>query len=258
MSLILDFEGPVPKHVAINGVCYSVDSFKRPPLRCFRCLLFGHGSLTCKFTKVRCQRCCQIHDEQQGSVPCTNPFFCLFCGDNHKYSDRSCRINRKAEDIERKKEEGTLTDADAREDFKALNNSRFNHKNSRPSREYTTPGASTSRPSTSGQYASHPRQDASVRRKLPDRKTTTIQNNYYDVLSEDSDFYPSHEDSRRNRRHQNKTQYFTSPKKSYKDAAINKTSTHNFPPNYNNPLNDHNYTAPVTTSREYQSHVQKD
>jgi len=126
MTVILDFVGSLPKNVAVSSVSYPVDVFKRPPLRCYKCFLFGHGSLTCKFIKSRCQRCCGIHEAGSDSPTCSNPLFCLFCGGSHRYSDRSCPVNIKAENIDKKREEGTLADKDVRQAYKELNANRVN------------------------------------------------------------------------------------------------------------------------------------
>ena len=140
LSVFLDFNLTVPKKVALDGFVYHVSAYKRPPLRCFRCLQYGHSTLTCTAPNSRCKRCCVIHSDES---PCNNPIFCKFCGGNHWYYDNSCPINIKMNEIERKKIEGNLTEDEAWKACRFLNNNVSNRTSSNNLTDRTRPRPSS-------------------------------------------------------------------------------------------------------------------
>ena len=103
MTVYLDFDGIVPRRVSLQNVSYRVQQVRQPPKRCFKCFLFDHSTLTCTFRGTRCTNCCEVHPDPDS---CPKPLKCLFCNGPHKYTDKICEYNKKAEDIENKKNWG--------------------------------------------------------------------------------------------------------------------------------------------------------
>ena len=128
MTIIIGTEGVLPKKVATDNVAFPVTKYVRPPLRCYKCHLFGHGTLTCESSKRRCVRCGDFHENLQD---CTKNYFCIFCKGNHRYSSRECPVNVKAWDIEYRKNTNQIEILTARKEFRELN--RLVKGTSRPS-----------------------------------------------------------------------------------------------------------------------------
>ena len=204
LSVFLDFHLTVPKKVALDGFVYNVSAYKRPPLRCFRCLQFAHGTLTCTAPHSRCRRCCDIHSDDSS---CNNPVFCKFCGGDHWYYDNTCPVNVKANEIERKKLEGTLTEEEARKAFRFLNNNVFNRPSSTILTARPRPNSSSgnhpslsnlTKPSTSGSGSQIRTTSGAIpystvaKSALNMAPTCAVQTrNRYETLTDDSDFYNS-------------------------------------------------------------------
>ena len=117
-QVVFGISGSLPQMVAIDNVTYHVSKYIRPPLRCYNCHLFGHGTLTCKNNKRRCIRCGLFHEDL---ASCTKPFYCVFCKGDHKYSSRDCPVNIKAKKIENDKNSNVITLELAKERFRDLN-----------------------------------------------------------------------------------------------------------------------------------------
>lgn len=85
LAIRLKFRGPLPTRVAIQSFSYRVLPHTLPVPRCTRCLLFGHGNVSCN-GKVRCGRCSGFHPADA----CERPESCLFCGADHRPTSRQC------------------------------------------------------------------------------------------------------------------------------------------------------------------------
>ena len=72
LAIRLKFRGPLPTRVAIQSFSYRVLPHTLPVPRCTRCLLFGHGNVSCN-GKVRCGRCSGFHPADA----CERPESCL-------------------------------------------------------------------------------------------------------------------------------------------------------------------------------------
>ena len=108
----------VPRKVGLCNTSYEVNIFYREPLRCYKCHLFGHGTITCKEDKGRCSNCAGYH-KLEGA--CALPSFCVLCKENHKYNDFHCEFNEKARDIEKRRAKGEINQADTKRLLKELN-----------------------------------------------------------------------------------------------------------------------------------------
>ena len=117
-QIILGVSDHLPELVAIDNVTFRVTQYTRPPLRCYNCHFFGHGTLTCKRTKRRCMRCGEFHE---GLESCSKPYFCIFCKGGHRYSSRECPINTTAREVESKRNTNEITESEARDQFRELN-----------------------------------------------------------------------------------------------------------------------------------------
>ena len=127
--IIIGALGKLPELIATDNVAFPVQKYHRPPLRCFKCHLFGHGTLTCKSPKKRCVRCGEFHDNLND---CNKDYFCIFCKGSHRYSSRECQVNVRAKEIESKKGTNEITFEDAREEFRDLNRLVRNTPTNRP------------------------------------------------------------------------------------------------------------------------------
>jgi len=97
-SLRLIFKGKLPEKVAIGHTSYSVHQYTFPIPKCFRCLMYGHGIMTCK-NKQRCSKCSQFNHNFKD---CPNKDYCFYCHGDHPPNTNSCRIHREAQNINTK------------------------------------------------------------------------------------------------------------------------------------------------------------
>ena len=85
LAVRLKFRGPIPPRVALDGAVYRVRAHTLPVLRCTRCLMFGHGNISCN-GKARCRKCSGFH----ATDGCSRTDHCLFCGLGHPPTSRQC------------------------------------------------------------------------------------------------------------------------------------------------------------------------
>ena len=252
LSVLMDFENSLPKKVAVDGLTYSVEAVKRPPLRCYKCLLFGHGTLTCRFNGTRCQRCCQTHNEED--IPtCSKPFFCLLCGEGHKYSDRKCIFNIKAQEIENKREANLLDEEEYRKALRELNKNKFSkgpQKNPTRLRTYNSPThqaqaipseyKQTNRTTNSELYSTK------LKSSLPN-----LTNQFESLTDDEEDFFLPPKMGKR--RPSERSRYFINSRQ--KSPLAHQNNQAQIPEVFTNPMNEHSYTIPVTSSEDYRSHT---
>lgn len=126
-EIMIGTKESMPTGVKIGTINYRVYRHMKPPLRCYRCHFFGHGSLTCHTRQQRCARCGGFHDDLPD---CSNPQFCFFCRGNHRYNDRQCEFNIKAWEVERQKLDGDITNDLAIKKYQELNKIAISRSNS--------------------------------------------------------------------------------------------------------------------------------
>ena len=63
-------------------------------------------------------RCGIFHEKLS---ECNKDYFCIFCKENHRYTDQKCVINQQAKEIERMKNNKEITIEKARELYSILN-----------------------------------------------------------------------------------------------------------------------------------------
>jgi len=97
-SLKITFRGPLPNKLTIGHISYKVYQYTFPISKCFKCLMYGHGLISCK-NKIRCSKCSQQDHKYKD---CKNPPHCFFCKGNHTAYDKTCPIHQKAQEINKK------------------------------------------------------------------------------------------------------------------------------------------------------------
>ncbi|XP_042871330.1 uncharacterized protein LOC122252759 [Penaeus japonicus] len=97
-SLRITFQGILPQKVIIGHTSYSVQQYIFPIPKCFKCLRYGHGILTCK-NRTRCSKCSQYdHNFKE----CTNNPYCFFCDEQHIPAHLTCKVHIQAQEINKK------------------------------------------------------------------------------------------------------------------------------------------------------------
>lgn len=111
LTVRVKFSGPLPSRVGIGHTVYAVSPFHFPVLRCFTCLRFGHGSISCR-SKLRCVKCSGFHS----ATDCTNTPACFFCRGAHRATHKFCPVVQSAREFSRNLEGDAL-----REKLRSLN-----------------------------------------------------------------------------------------------------------------------------------------
>ena len=85
--LLLTFNSMIlPPHVTLQNCRYTTRLHTSLPLRCKRCLRYGHGERACTSRTERCARCGEGHP----SAGCSRPFRCAACDGSHPVTDPEC------------------------------------------------------------------------------------------------------------------------------------------------------------------------
>lgn len=111
MSVLLEFQGGVlPERVKVGCLSFPVREFVPPPLRCYKCQLYGHIAAVCR-GKQKCYKCGGEHRieecKENSQVKCCN------CGGQHTVTYGGCEVRKKAVEIEKVKKENNITYAEA-------------------------------------------------------------------------------------------------------------------------------------------------
>ncbi|MPC81380.1 hypothetical protein E2C01_075993 [Portunus trituberculatus] len=85
LAIHLKFCLPLPKRVAIGNMVYHVRPHTLPVMHCTRCLLFGHGNISCN-GRAHCRKCSGYHDTDG----CVREDHCLFCGPSYHPTSKQC------------------------------------------------------------------------------------------------------------------------------------------------------------------------
>lgn len=94
-SLRITFSGFLPERIAIGHTSYKVRQYTFPIIKCYNCLRYGHGIVTCK-NKMRCSKCSQ-HGHKISE--CENNPYCFFCDEEHFPNNIECKKHREAQEI---------------------------------------------------------------------------------------------------------------------------------------------------------------
>lgn len=97
----------LPKKVMLGYMSYSVRSYERPPLRCFKCQKFEHIGV-CR-ERRRCRWCSGDHDGKE----CKETAKCCNCGGNNPALYRGCIYYQKAENVQKVRKENKVSYAEA-------------------------------------------------------------------------------------------------------------------------------------------------
>ena len=98
LSVKINFNGQeLPTRVYIGSISFKVRRYNLPPLRCFKCQMFGHMANGCT-REERCNICSGNHNMRDCT---TNIVKCANCGASHSASSRNCPLNKEAVEIEK-------------------------------------------------------------------------------------------------------------------------------------------------------------
>ena len=251
MTVIIGTEGVLPREVATDNVAFPVTRYVRPPLRCFKCHMFGHGTLTCQFSKRRCVRCGDFHENLQD---CTKNYFCIFCKGNHRYSSRECPVNIRAWDIEYRKNTNQIDIPKARKEFSELN--RLVKVRSSVGTRHGNNGYSNNRPVTNSSTGAIPKRRSNIRGNSQQDFYEIVVDNPEDTMSE----LGSQEsvDETYSARLKSKSYYRSkkprsSPNRSREEWPRLPRLQNNYP--FNN-TEDFNVRTPLTSSETYHAQLQ--
>ena len=128
-----------PEFIRLGRLQVDVEDFISPPLRCFRCQRYGHGSNWnngCKEKKV-CKRCAGEHDhrseDEHGQfVFCQKDKFCIHCKENHEVGSRDCSMEKKERELKKYAEDQKITVGEARRQIKKSMSERIRPRASVP------------------------------------------------------------------------------------------------------------------------------
>ena len=108
-TAIITFKSTVlPRNIEIGYFTEKVELFIPNPMRCMKCMLFGHTKNNCNRQKI-CAKCGENFHEN-----CTNPLKCTQCGENHSSLDKDCPVWKDEVEIKRIQTEKRITIREAR------------------------------------------------------------------------------------------------------------------------------------------------
>ena len=119
-TVILSFDNNPPQHVEIGWLSFQTKPYIPPPVRCFKCQLYGHVSASCR-GRTTCPRCAQNHDfancplkyihtssdGQNNGIKCPN------CGLDHPAGYKGCSAFQRAKEITKFKTLNNMTYSEA-------------------------------------------------------------------------------------------------------------------------------------------------
>ena len=113
-TIVLKFKTAIlPKTLKIGYLKVPVDIYIPNPLQCYRCFKFGHHERQCT-SDNHCKRCSAKENETHHTDPCSKPFKCLNCGEEHYSTSRTCKVWQKEKEIITIKYREGLSFAEAR------------------------------------------------------------------------------------------------------------------------------------------------
>lgn len=100
----------------MNEKKIKVLPYVEEPMRCFKCLKFGHQKMRCNFAKEPvCGRCARPqHVDRQKNEKCTGDSYCVNCeSDEHGSFDKRCMVYKKEFEIAKIKADERVTFGEA-------------------------------------------------------------------------------------------------------------------------------------------------
>jgi hypothetical protein len=88
-TLLLTFEGELPKKVRVGCLSIRVRPYVQDPLRCYKCLRFGHTQARCFRGRAVCSRC---GEEGHLGKSCKQAPRCTNCGGEHSAFSGACPV----------------------------------------------------------------------------------------------------------------------------------------------------------------------
>ena len=88
-TVIIAYDGELPKSVTVGITDYDVEIYYQEPIRCNRCQRFNHKAIHCKAAKAACVRCGGDHDYNECTVN-SHSVKCVNCGKAHSSAYKGC------------------------------------------------------------------------------------------------------------------------------------------------------------------------
>lgn len=85
-TVALEFRGPYPHEILLNGLVFRPEKQLPSPLRCKNCQKLGHTERFCTTPKT-CPTCGKNHDSTEN---CTSPPHCVNCNGDHSANSLTC------------------------------------------------------------------------------------------------------------------------------------------------------------------------
>jgi hypothetical protein len=108
----------LPKNILVGYIRYNVRPNYPRPLRCFKCLLYGHTQMKCQSEDEYCRQCAK---KKHDGTTCEGPLSCRNCPTNqgklHSSLDRICPVFQREEAICRMKVDEQISWSEARQRF---------------------------------------------------------------------------------------------------------------------------------------------
>ena len=128
-----------PNFIRLGRLQVEVEEFISPPLRCFRCQTYGHGSSWndgCKEKKV-CKRCGGEHDnrykDEDGQFHyCQNERWCIHCKEGHEVGSKTCSMEKKERELKKFAQDEKITIGEAKKRMKTSMSARLNPQGNPP------------------------------------------------------------------------------------------------------------------------------
>lgn len=110
-----------PKEVKLGYIMLETRPWYPNPLRCFKCLKFGHTGKNCTNEK-KCSKCGESFHEE-----CVNSEKCVNCGENHSAFSKECPTLKKEKAITKVKVDQNISFWEARQIVEKEGNSSYSN-----------------------------------------------------------------------------------------------------------------------------------
>jgi hypothetical protein len=112
-----------PDEIRIGYLSVKVKPYENNPMRCFKCLQFGHTKLRCKDEEEKCGNCGETaHLNGEGVEKCLNKKFCVNCKTSeHNSVDKSCPLFKQEKEIQALRAQKQISYGEAKKIFMQTN-----------------------------------------------------------------------------------------------------------------------------------------